>query len=423
MHSASNYKMDDIMRIAILLTVWIVRYAIAQPTEKGTVEYEAYRVENCRNFSFNVRFDAYPSDFDILLESEIDGEIIWQNDRKYLDGRKYKNATDSVCLLPQDCWRITIFDSPIFQDGYVSLLKYIPFLLRTNYSQTLPFFRLTKSKGTNGRQGAYTLTFDDQVIGTNNGTNCFETEWYLFGSCGRGRLSGSTGGEVCNEEGSEVKVDEVTVEEPEDDFCVGLEVNFLLDEFPEDIRLHLIDSYGLTLWDKRPFTQKNQGGEFRETACLHLDLCYNLTIFDSQQFPYGLTQAPEGGSPGYFSIEFNKQVIAEYDGALDGCYESRWYQFGVGCPFIEGGITPVECPEFDITTESIDCKKLNLTIVTDEFPEDTVYILTDRFGRQIWNEQPWTLLDQNVLFQRDICLDPEDCYTLVVYDSEEFQDG
>ena len=70
-----------------------------------------------------------------------------------------------------------------------------------------------------------------------------------------------------------------------------------------------------------------------------------------------------------------------------------------------------------------DCYNFLFSIMTDEFPEDTKYTLTNSNGGVIWEENPWGIGDQGKNFEHEACLPVDDCYTFVVSDNAEYQDG
>lgn len=70
-----------------------------------------------------------------------------------------------------------------------------------------------------------------------------------------------------------------------------------------------------------------------------------------------------------------------------------------------------------------NCYAFTFSGITDEFPEDIHYTLLDETGGVIWEEQPWGIDDQNTQFAHTVCLDIEGCYTFVIYDNEQYQDG
>lgn len=75
------------------------------------------------------------------------------------------------------------------------------------------------------------------------------------------------------------------------------------------------------------------------------------------------------------------------------------------------------------TATDDDCYNFLFSITTDEFPEDTKYTLTNSKGGVIWEENPWGIGDQGKSFEHEACLPVDDCYTFIVSDNAEFQDG
>jgi len=70
-----------------------------------------------------------------------------------------------------------------------------------------------------------------------------------------------------------------------------------------------------------------------------------------------------------------------------------------------------------------DCVNFLFSIVLDEFPEDIKYSLIGPEGEVIWEEHPWGIEDQGKQFDHNVCLPPDACYSFIIYDNEEYQDG
>jgi len=70
-----------------------------------------------------------------------------------------------------------------------------------------------------------------------------------------------------------------------------------------------------------------------------------------------------------------------------------------------------------------ECHDFLFSIITDEFPEDTKYMLINSKQDTIWEESPWGMQDQGKQFDHSACLPADECYTFIIYDNEEFQDG
>ena len=83
----------------------------------------------------------------------------------------------------------------------------------------------------------------------------------------------------------------------------------------------------------------------------------------------------------------------------------------------------VATDDVELTAPPSDCNDFLFSIVTDEFPEDTKYTLTNSNGEVIWEENPWGIGDQGKHFEHAACLPVDECYTFIVADNAEFQDG
>lgn len=80
-------------------------------------------------------------------------------------------------------------------------------------------------------------------------------------------------------------------------------------------------------------------------------------------------------------------------------------------------------PTGESDAATTECHDFLFSIFTDEFPEDTMYTLLNSKGDTIWKENPWGIEDQGKKFDHSACLPVDDCYTFIIFDNEEFQDG
>jgi len=103
------------------------------------------------------------------------------------------------------------------------------------------------------------------------------------------------------------------------------------------------------------------------------------------------------------------------DGALEGSARNEVLDADVEAPYAE--------EELVTTDVGTDCHDFTFSGLTDEFPEDIRYTLLDATGGVIWEEEPWGIDDQNTQFDHTACLDVGGCYTFVIYDNEQYQDG
>jgi hypothetical protein len=142
--------------------------------------------------------------------------------------------------------------------------------------------------------------------------------------------------------------------------CANFTFFIALDEFPEDVSYKLTGP-NRTIWDQSPWSQENRGQIFTDSTCLDVTSCYNFTILDSSDYPNGLTDASENGQPGSFVLLLDDTPFGAYDGNVDGCYESKWYQFGDGCDFAMGGNAGANC-----TTAARPCTDFVFNITLDE---------------------------------------------------------
>jgi len=141
-----------------------------------------------------------------------------------------------------------------------------------------------------------------------------------------------------------------------------------------------------------------------------------------------LTQAPTGGLPGEFSVTYDNETIGSYDGSVDGCYAAKGYRFGSACPSdLPRSDTIGGCGDKRIDNDQkairSECAEFHFSVSSDEFPEDISYTLNNTDGVMIWEERPLTQQDQGKNLDKSTCLNPDDCYTFVIYDSARFQDG
>lgn len=72
--------------------------------------------QDCKYFVFNIRFDQFPEDFSLDLTEIGSPDVVWSRGG-YDSSYKHKVESDSVCLDPSRCWRVTLYDSATVQDG------------------------------------------------------------------------------------------------------------------------------------------------------------------------------------------------------------------------------------------------------------------------------------------------------------------
>lgn len=143
-----------------------------------------------------------------------------------------------------------------------------------------------------------------------------------------------------------------------------------------------------------------------------------------------LTEVPTGGVAGWYRVDYQGSPLGYYDGSIEGCYRAKGFRFGDRCPMTISNKWSAhgQCKERPEIYESsvekeVGCVGFQFYILTDEFPEDSRIQLTDAFGSVIWDEQPWGPQHANQIFDRDICLNPFDCYNFTIYDSDLRSDG
>jgi hypothetical protein len=199
-----------------------------------------------------------------------------------------------------------------------------------------------------------------------------------------------------------------------------------------DARHTLVGPDGQAIWNETAYGQTELEDKFFKTKCVDSMKCYRFTVFDAASFPSESIGAPTHRVTDSFSVSVDGGLFGSYKATADGCFAAKWYQFGL-CPngHTDGTIGQGDCPVHDgsVTqqrlplTSSTSCAPFAFSIFTDEYPMDVSYKLTDTAGNDIWTVEANTLMDQNSLYYRQSCLDREDCYTFILYDSEKYQDG
>ncbi len=72
--------------------------------------------------------------------------------------------------------------------------------------------------------------------------------------------------------------------------------------------------------------------------------------------------------------------------------------------------------DFNVNTEGVI---ITLQLLTDNFPEETTWVLSEQSGNVVMSGGPYT--EDVTLFEEQFCLDPEACYSFTIFDS--FGDG
>lgn len=269
--------------------------------------------------------------------------------------------------------------------------------------------------------GWFRLDFDDKNVAYYNGAldGCYKSVQYSFGDACPPDAKTEVSAVVC-----EQREEIAEMEEEMRAGCVGFQFFVKTDEFPEDLRLRLEAVGGEMLWDDRPWSQQDIGGNFDLDICLNPMGCYNFTLMDSMTHGDGLTVAPDGGVPGNFNVTFGRNSIDSYDGAKDGFFSSKWYVFGDDCPPMDEtrGTVGNDRNIFTEQTSSEEisdslCRDLVFDIDLDEFPEDVILSLKDHNGTTIWDDKRlWNQKHVGESFVERVCLNPQSCYTFTVED-------
>lgn len=77
----------------------------------------------------------------------------------------------------------------------------------------------------------------------------------------------------------------------------------------------------------------------------------------------------------------------------------------------------------DFQVDEVNCSDFKFNIQLDRFPEDTKYVLVDSNKGIIWDNQQWDISEQGYQLEQYACLPVEGCYTFIIFDSDEYQDG
>ena len=84
-----------------------------------------------------------------------------------------------------------------------------------------------------------------------------------------------------------------------------------------------------------------------------------------------------------------------------------------------------QIPDDNVTTVQFDVnlvgESVTLNLLTDEFPDETSWELLDQDSVVVFSGGPYAEQDNQTLFSETFCLDPEGCYTFIIYD--DFGDG
>ncbi|KAG7343771.1 hypothetical protein IV203_021779 [Nitzschia inconspicua] len=110
---------------------------------------------------------------------------------------------------------------------------------------------------------------------------------------------------------------------------------------PQDTSYHL-ECNGETLWKRDGLG--DAGAYIEEETCITKDMCCTFTINDGDT--NGMTTPTDIGAAGYVFLEWNFEVLLEYDGITGEEFDTKTVEFGYGCgdeqPYFEGTIFPAE---------------------------------------------------------------------------------
>ena len=375
-----------------------------------------------------------------LITDDWAAETTWAltdaNDSTIWSGGPYNDFdTVNVEFCPgAGCYDFTIYDA--FGDGICCLYGTGSYTLVAG-NDTLA------AGGEFGSEETTILCFGDFTAGcTESGACNFDAEADLNdGSCDYS-CTGCTNDLACNYDPDATLDDGSCIFVDPGEVCACLEITILTDNYPGETTWELTDMDGTSIWSGGPY--ENQAETIIANFCPGAG-CYTFSIYDS--FGDGICCNYGTGDFSLVSIDGDTLAAGGSFGASDvtvfclgdglvGCTDSAACNFDAeatmddnSCDYSCTGCTDPEACNYDADATiddgsciypdpGLDCNCTVLTILTDNYPGEITWAVTDFNGDVVWSGGPYS--NANSSYVESGCLD-NGCYTLTMYDS--FGDG
>ena len=382
----------------------------------------------CACLELTLITDNYASETTWTLTDENDA-IVWS-------GGPYTNNDTIISeFCPgSGCYNFTIYDS--FGDGICCSYG-------TGSYSLVAGDDILVSGGEFGDTESTVFCFGDGTVGCMDAEACnYDLDADLDDASCDYSCQGCTNDLACNfdpdatlDDGSCIFVDAGAV-------CGCLELTIITDNYPGETTWDLTDGEGTIVWSGGPY--ENTGETIAANFCPG-EGCFTFSIYDA--FGDGICCAFGTGSYSLVTIDgdilveggefgVSEQTVFCLGDGLAGCMDSSACNFNSDATFEDGscdysctGCTdPTACNyDADATMDDgscvypdpgVDCNCISLTILTDNYPGEITWTVTDFGGAIIWSGGPYT--NANTTYLESGCLD-NGCYTLTMYDS--FGDG
>jgi hypothetical protein len=207
-----------------------------------------------------------------------------------------------------------------------------------------------------------------------------------------------------------------------------LVIKIMTDNFPEETTWEIADENYVVVGSGGPYPGQNNT-LIVDTVCVDSFGCHNFVLYDS---------GGNGIGPGgYFELWFNSNLVgANYNfdgdsafvsyvgsscGGLGACCDDlledcNMYVGIFDCQgsdkrFIEYGF----CEDFDPPCGGCPEDIMAIHIMTDDYPDETVWELRDASGGVLSSGGPFS--SPNTLIVDSVCADSAGCYSFAIYDS------
>ena len=373
-----------------------------------------------------INLDNWPGETTWDL-ADVDGNVVWT-------GGPYSNAysqVTEVACVPTACYTFTIYD--VFEDGICcefGLGDYA--LMITTSGDTLASGGAFDEADPMGFCLAEGVTGCMDEAACNYEENAVVDDMTCDYSC-----IGCTHELACNYD-PEATEDDGSCVFPEDGVdCVCVTMTLDFDFFSEDQSWEIIDGAGEVVWSGGPY----EGGldDFTETICME-DGCYQLTVYDAYGdgmccwWSSGSYELSSGGVILASGAQFQSEETTVFclgDGPY-GCtdpgacnFESEDLVEDFSCDYsCTGCMDDVACnydPEATIDDGGCEyappgelCACLDLLIITDNYPQETTWALTDADGGVLWSGGPYYTQGDTLI---EAYCPGEGCYNFTIYDS------
>ena len=190
----------------------------------------------------------------------------------------------------------------------------------------------------------------------------------------------------------------VTVDSMELD-RIPVTLTITLDDFPEETLWSIVDDAGNTIAADGPYSSDSPGAIIQEEICLDPTACFTFTIRDL---------AGDGiccgyGIGNYNITDPNGNVLVVSDGTFTNSESTNF-------------CAVPKCTPVMVDSMMINLVPITLTLNLDDFPEETLWTLTDEAGNIIGEDGPYTSAAPGTTIQEEFCLDPSACFTFTITD-------